>query len=56
MERYSQEFEICDYVEHGVRKQDIVVLKKRPLQETTTHRFPHKPAMQISENVSHEYH
>jgi SAM-dependent methyltransferase len=57
MERYSQEFEICDYVEHGVRKQDVLVLKKRPVQETTAHRFSTSSAAvtYVSETVSHEY-
>jgi SAM-dependent methyltransferase len=33
MDTYSQDFEICDYLEHGIRKQDVVVLKKRSVRK-----------------------
>jgi SAM-dependent methyltransferase len=56
METYSQDFEICDYIEHGVRKQDVVVLKKRPVEQAVSHRLskPDSPAVCVSQKA-HEY-
>ncbi len=57
METYSQDFEICDYIEHGVRKQDVVVLRKRPVEQSVSHRFSMSGSLATcaSQEAIHEY-